>query len=174
MLRAARAARTEINQGYYARVRERLSDTVMIRLTALLARPAEGVQSSWDRLKDEPRQATTQNTPDFMEHLEWLRQQTLPAEVFADIPDIKVKQFAAEARSLDLGSIHECADPKRVTLTAALMVVQLARALDDVADMFIRLVQKLHNHAYAALLQPQAHFECERIVRQVNSSRLRS
>jgi len=48
MLRAARAARTEINQGYYARVRERLSDTVMIRLTALLARPAEGVQSSWD------------------------------------------------------------------------------------------------------------------------------
>jgi hypothetical protein len=91
-----------------------------------------------------------------MEHLEWLRQQTLPAEVFADIPDIKVKQFAAEARSLDLGSIHECADPKRVTLTAALMVVQLARALDDVADMFIRLVQKLHNHAYAALLQHQA------------------
>lgn len=86
MLRAARAARTEINQGYYARVRERLSDTVMIRLTALLARPAEGVQSSWDRLKDEPRQATTQNTRDFMEHLEWLRQQTLPAEVFADIP----------------------------------------------------------------------------------------
>ena len=107
-------------------------------------------------LKDEPRQATTQNTRDFMEHLEWLRQQTLPAEVFADIPDIKVKQFAAEARSLDLGSIHECADLKRVTLTAALLVVQLARALDDVADMFIRLVQKLHYHAYAALLQHQA------------------
>ena len=53
MLRAARAARTEINQGYYALVRERLSDTAMTNLTALLARPAEGVQSSWDRLKDQ-------------------------------------------------------------------------------------------------------------------------
>ena len=43
-----------------------------------------------------------------------------------------------------------------MTLTAALVVVQTARALDDVADMFIRLVQKLHNHAYDALLQHQA------------------
>jgi hypothetical protein len=96
---------------------------------------------------DQPTQATTQNTRDFMEHLEWLRQQTLPAEVFVDIPDIKVQQFAAEARSLDLGSIHECADPKRVTLTAALMVVQPARALDDVADMFIRLAGGLEAYA---------------------------
>jgi TnpA family transposase len=156
ILRVARTARTETNQGFYAQVRRRLCEIVMTKLTALLARPAEGAQSSWDRLKDEPKQATTQHTRDFLDHLEWLRQQTLPAEVFADIPDIKVKQFAAEARSLDLGSIHDCADPKRLTLTAALVVVQTARALDDVADMFIRLVQKLHNHAYDALLQHQA------------------
>jgi hypothetical protein len=32
-----------------------------------------------------------------------------------------------------------------LTLTAALVVVQTGRALDDVADMFVRLVQKLHN-----------------------------
>lgn len=156
ILRAARAARTEINQGYYAQVRERLSDTAMTMLTALLARPPEGTQSSWDRLKNEPKRATTQHTRDFLEHLEWLRHQAPPAEVFAAVPDIKVKQFAAEARSLDLGSIHDCADPKRLTLTAALVVVQTARALDDVADMFVRLVQKLHNHAYDALLQHQA------------------
>ena len=156
ILRAARAARSEVNQGYYSRVRERLSDTAIATLAALLARPPEGAQSSWDRLKNEPKQATTQRTRDFLEHLEWLRQQSLPVEAFAGVPDIKVKQFAAEARSLDLGSIHDCADPKRLTLTAALVVVQTARALDDVADMFIRLVQKLHNHAYDALLQHQA------------------
>jgi TnpA family transposase len=155
-LRAARAARTEINQGYYTQVRERLPDTARAILTALLARPAEGTQSSWDRLKNEPKQATTQHTHDFLEHLEWLRQQAIPAEVFADVPNIKVKQFAAEARSLDLGSVHDCADSKRLTLTAALVVVQTGRALDDVADMFVRLVQKLHNRAYDALLQHQA------------------
>ena len=31
--------------------------------------------------------------------------QAVPAYLFADIPDVKVKQFAAEARSLDLGSM---------------------------------------------------------------------
>src|SRR5215475_8390806 len=52
--------------------------------------------------------------------------------------------------------MHDCASPKRLTLAAALKVVQTARALDDVADMFVRLVQKLHNRAYDALLQHQA------------------
>jgi hypothetical protein len=140
VLRAARAARTEINQGYYAQVGARLSDSAKTVLKTLLERPAEGTQSSWDRLKNEPKQATTQHTRDFLEHLEWVRQQALPAEV-SDIPDVKVKQFAAEARSLDLGSINDCADSKRLTLTAALVIVQTARSLDDVADMFVRLLQ---------------------------------
>jgi len=60
-------------------------------LKALLGRPAQGTQSSWDRLKNEPKQATTQRTRDFLEHLEWLRQHALSPEVCADIPDIKVK-----------------------------------------------------------------------------------
>jgi polysaccharide pyruvyl transferase WcaK-like protein len=46
VLRAARAARTEINQGYYAQVRERLSDTALRAVNALLARPPETVVSS--------------------------------------------------------------------------------------------------------------------------------
>ena len=37
VLRAARAARTEINQNYYAQVRERLPDTAKAILTTLLA-----------------------------------------------------------------------------------------------------------------------------------------
>ena len=125
-------------------------------MKALLARPPDGTQSSWDRLKIEPKQATTQNTRDFLEHLEWLRGHAIQPDVFTGIPDVKVKQFGAEARSLDLGSIHDCADAKRLTLTAALVLVQTGRALDDAADIFVRLVQKLHNHAYDALLQHQA------------------
>ena len=107
-------------------------------------------------MKTEPKQATAQNTRDFLDQLDWLREHGVSADIFADVPDVKLKQFAAEARSLDLGSIHDCAEPKRLTLTAALVVVQIAGALDDAADMFVRLVQKLHNHAYDALLQHQA------------------
>ncbi len=156
MLRTARSARAEINQGYHTQIRERLSVVATTALNTLLERPPEGTQSSWDRLKTEPKQATTQHTRDFLEHLEWLRAHSVQPDVFAGLPDVKVKQFAAEARSLDLSSIRDCAEPKRLTLTAALVLVQTARAFDDAADMFVRLVQKLHNHAYDALLQHQA------------------
>jgi hypothetical protein len=156
ILRAARTARTEINHRYHNQVRESLSDEALQKLSSLLNRPTEDTQSAWDRLKQEPKQATTQNTRDFLEHLDWLRDYALPSAAFARVPDVKVKQFAAEARSLDLSSIHDCSEAKRLTLTAALVVVQIARALDDVADMFVRLVQKVHTHAKDALLQPQA------------------
>jgi TnpA family transposase len=156
ILRASRTARAEINQSYHTQIRQRLSAVATAALNTLLVRPPEGTQSSWDRLKTEPKQATTQHTRDFLEHLEWLRGYSVQPDVFVGIPDVKVKQFAAEARSLDLGSIHDCAEAKRLTLTAALVRVQTARAFDDAADMFVRLVQKLHNHAYDALLQHQA------------------
>lgn len=77
----------------------------------------------------------------------------ISADVCDGIPDVKVKQFAAEARSLDVASMHDYTEPKRLTLATALVLVQMARALDDIADMYIRLVQKLHNHAYTSLLE---------------------
>jgi hypothetical protein len=53
--------------------------------------------------------------------------------------------------SLDLASLNDMPERKRLTLTAALISQQVARALDDVAEMFIRQVQKMHNKAREAL-----------------------
>jgi hypothetical protein len=36
-------------------------------------------------------------------HLHWLQQQNVAANAFAEIPEAKIRQFAAEARSLDFG-----------------------------------------------------------------------
>jgi hypothetical protein len=72
------------------------------------------------------------------------------------IPDVKVKQFAAEACSLDVASMNDLTEAKRFTLAAALVLAKIGQSLDDVADMFVRLVQRLHNQAYEALLNHQA------------------
>ena len=49
---------------------------------------------------------------------------------------------------------------KRLTLVAALILKQVARSLDDAAEMFIRQVQKMHNKASDALvLYRAAHAE---------------
>ena len=76
--------------------------------------------------------------------------------MFADIPDVKVKQFAAEARCLDVTSMNDLPEPKRLTLAAAFVLTQMTRAMDDVAEMFIRQVQRMHNKAHEALLRHQA------------------
>jgi len=72
---------------------------------------------------------------------------------FSGIPHMKVSQFAAEDRSLDVASMRDFAEPKRLTLAAALVSVQVGRAFDDVTDMYIRLVQRMHSRARDALNQ---------------------
>ena len=52
--------------------------------------------------------------------------------------------------------MNDLAEPKRFALATAFVVTQIARALDDVGDMFKRMVQKLHNQAYEALLEHQS------------------
>jgi hypothetical protein len=42
---------------------------------------------------------------------------------------------------------------KRLTLAGALILKQVARALDDVADMFIRQVKKMHHKELHHLLE---------------------
>ena len=116
-------------------------------MAILLTRVDDDTKSPWHRLKEEPKQPTAQNNREFLDHLSWLREQAIGPSTFRDIPEVKLKQFAAEARSLDVASMNDLTEPKRLTLAAALVFAQTGQALDDVADMYVRLVQRLHNQA---------------------------
>jgi hypothetical protein len=105
----------------------------------LLSRAEDDAQSLWHRLKKEPKQPTSQNNREFLEHLAWLREQAVGADTFQGIPDVKVKQFAAEACSLDVASMNDLTEANRFTLAAALVLAKIGQSLDDVADMFARL-----------------------------------
>jgi 2-oxo-4-hydroxy-4-carboxy--5-ureidoimidazoline (OHCU) decarboxylase len=63
----------------------------------------------------------------------WRRQdayaQNVAAGAFAEIPEAKIRQFAAEARSPDLISLNDMPERKRLTLAGALILKQVARAL---------------------------------------------
>jgi Domain of unknown function (DUF4158) len=156
LLTIARAARARVNREYQERVYAALDDLSRARLLALLTRPTGSPRSPWDAIKREAKRPTAQHLKEFIEHLQWLKMQAVTANVFTGIPDIKVEQFAAEARSLDLASLNDMPERKRLTLAAALLHKQVARSLDGVAEMFIRQVRKLHNKARAELQRYQA------------------
>jgi TnpA family transposase len=156
LLRIARAARARVNRDYQTQVCDRRDATVRARLFTLLTRAAGDPHSLWDRVKREPKQPTVRHLEGCLAQVEWLRDQHVMASVFADIPDVKVKQFAAEARSLDVTSMNDLPERKRLTLAAAFVLTQMTRAMDDVAEMFLRQVQRRHNKAHEALLRHQA------------------
>jgi hypothetical protein len=125
-------------------------------LTIMLTRVEDETKSPLHRLKGEPKRPTTQNNREFLDHLAWLKEQAIGAGIFREIPDVKLKQFAAGTRSLDVTSMNDLTKTKRLTLAATLVFAQMGRALDDVGDMYVRLVQRLHNQARTALLEYQA------------------
>lgn len=155
LARIARTARSTVNRGFHRRIAESLTDATKARLQQLLQRPVGESRTPWDRIKAEPQKPTLPHFRAFLDHLHWLETQSEGAQVFDGIPDVKVRQFAAEAQALNAAVMSELVEPKRLTLMAALLQRQAARALDDVATLFIRQVQKMHNSAAEALQQYQ-------------------
>jgi TnpA family transposase len=154
--RATQHARAVANREYQSLVSDRLDEAARERLTIMLTRVEDETKSPWHRLKGEPKRPTAQNNRAFLDHLTWLREQAIGPGIFREIPDVKLKQFAAEARSLEVTSMNDLTESKRLTLAATLVFAQMGRALDDVGDMYVRLVQRLHSQARTALLEYQA------------------
>ena len=94
-------------------------------------------------------------------HLAWLREQAMADDVFASIPDRKLRHFAAEARTLNAAVLSHVTASKRIALIATLLRSQVARALDDAAEMFVRLTTRMHNRAREALDEHRARHAAE-------------
>src|SRR5258708_8880251 len=67
------------------------------------------------------------------------------------VPRGKLQHFAAEAKSLDAARMLALAPPKRTALLIALVVGQTARALDDLAEMLIKRLSRIHQRDKEAL-----------------------
>jgi hypothetical protein len=60
--------------------------------------------------------------------------------------------IAAAARSLDLTSLNDTPERKHLTTADAFILKQVTRVLDDVTDIFIRQLNKMHHKAEEALM----------------------
>src|SRR5688572_27569913 len=89
----------------------------------------------------------------YFAHAQWLKSLNTGRHALDGIPETKLQRFADEARTMDISRMKETQHPKRVTLAAALIRIRTAQALDDLADMFIRRMQKLHHQGNEALAE---------------------
>jgi len=159
--KAAHHARAITLCGLYHRVYTTLSQETQRALDALLVVQSGQHFSSWEMLKQEPSSPTLMHMRQLVDHLFTISEQRklLPAHIFTGIAENKVKQFATEARSLDATQMKDVEPYKRMTLAAALLLVQTAGALDDLAEMFIKRMLAIQQKGKEALEQYRAEHQ---------------
>lgn len=149
--RAAQKARAQANYGYYQQVYETLSDVQRAAIHRLLTQDDNETTSLWQRLKREPKQSTTRHTREQIVQVRWLQELNTGHHALERIPETKLQRFADEARALNVARMNETQMSKRVTLAVALIHVRTAQALDDLAEMFLRRMHKIHHKAHQLL-----------------------
>ncbi|MDQ3458805.1 MAG: Tn3 family transposase [Deinococcota bacterium] len=159
--RAARKARAQVNLGYYQRVVGALTDNQRATIQQLLTSEGKHKESAWQRLKREPKQPTNRNMQRFIAHLHWLKALNLSCAELGRVPESKGYRFVEEARAMNVTRLSELQEAKRLTLTVALVNTQHSQALDDLAEMVIRKVSKMHRDADDALERYQLEQRAE-------------
>ncbi|ALT77166.1 Tn3 family transposase [Paucibacter sp. KCTC 42545] len=156
--RAATRARTRVNDEIQRRISLALTDKQRGLIDQLFTTRAG--RSQWEQLKREPKQPNVREVVSFLTHIEAVRKLADDLVKPEDVPVSKRTQFVLEARALNVREMMALKSVKRYALAVLLIHAQLQKAVDDVAEIFIRTVRNMHNVARDRLKEYQlAHVE---------------
>jgi len=151
LVRASNRIRVSVYRSFYRQINTLLSEDSRSKIDKLLESQQDNIYTSWNFLKQDPGTPTLMHLKDLVNYLTWLSVQNVGTNVLANIPDNKIKHFAAEANTLNAAQMKALESNKRYTLAAALLAVQSAKALDDLAEMFIKRMSSVHRKGKEAL-----------------------
>lgn len=86
-----------------------------------------------------------------MVHHEWLSSQKVGTKALQEIPLAKVRQMAAEAKTLDAARMLEMKPKKRCALVIALLAVQSTTVMDDIGEMLIKRLMGIQHKGKQSL-----------------------
>lgn len=153
LARLAAKVRETHNRMLYQRVNARLTRAHRTAIDELLSAPAGTETGGWQALKSEPKRPTNKAIRAYLQQVRWRQSlaDALPDTDGLDIPPMKRRQWLVEARALDVAEMRRLSAPKRYALATLFIRAQVGKALDDVADLLIRLVRGLENQAQQRL-----------------------
>lgn len=147
--RIARAARNKVNEGCFREIGQNLTHEAKQKIDELL-NPSDGAYGAWNTLKREPKKPGNKEVRSYLQHVHWLQTlgETLPD---VNVPVVKYRQFALEARALTAPEMARLKINKRYALAVILIRQQHSKALDDVANLYIKMLRSMEASAQAAL-----------------------
>lgn len=161
ILRTAQYARSQVNTQIYEQVAVELGEEGRRLVDALIKVSSDKSKSDWELLKNDPGRPTLNNLRNLLPQIEWLKEQNFDLISLRTLADAKLRNFAAQAKSLDAARMEEMAPNKRYTLAAALLRMQLSRRLDDLGDIMVKRIQSIHSDGREALKEYRARHQAE-------------
>lgn len=151
--RAAARARTKVNEEIQRRISTTLNDKQREQIDHLFTTRAG--RSQWEQLKREPKQPNVREVASFLTHIEAVRKLADGLPQPENVSVSKRTQFVLEARALNVREMMALKSIKRYVLAVLLIHAQLQKAVDDIAEIFIRSVRNMHNVARDRLKEYQ-------------------
>jgi len=149
--RLASQVRARITTTFYQQVKEQLSQVEQAQIDALLTLNPDTATTTWHDLKQDSGRPTHTQLKRWLERFQQLSQWQWGKTALLKLPAVKIKHFAEEALTLDAHQMKRLEPAKRYTLAVALLSVQYARTLDDLAELFVKQMQQIHHKGKLAL-----------------------
>jgi len=159
--RTARYARTHINTHFHRKIFEELGENGRQLIDKLFKVITTKSKSDWETLKKDPAKPTVNNLQQLLSTMEWIKTWFIDLKALKELPDAKLRNFAAEAKSLDAARMQEMESHKRYTLAMALIKIQISRRHDDLGDILVKRMQTVHNKGRQALQEYRVKHQAE-------------
>ena len=153
MVRYARDIRVASNEALFQAVFQFLESEQRMRLSELFYLQKEQFTTTWNEVKQEPGQPTLSEFKDLVQRLRWMQPLQISNPILGTIPEAKWQHWASEGMALDANQMKELPEPKRYTLAAASLRQRYGQTLDDLAEIFIKRMRRMHYKAKDALEQ---------------------
>lgn len=144
--RLARRIRTLVNRKIFSTIDQRLTPDEKAKLDALLEADDQAGKSPLYDVKRLPKRSSLKHFQALIDHMEQLDALVNTEGPLADVPELKRKHFAAEARALDASELKDFRPVKRRAIVLCLIHRARVQVRDDLADMFIKRMSKIHHH----------------------------
>ena len=153
LIRKAKKARAATNSLIYRGICEQASEEARTAADEILQTDPETKRSLWNDLRQDPGKPTIKEINRIVDRLAWLRGIGRLEDPFRKVPHAKVRHLAIEACSFDAARMRAISDRKRFALVAALIIFRLAGVVDDLCEILIRKIGRIHANGKNALAE---------------------
>ena len=156
---AAKHIRHLVHEQIYQQTAQSLTSENKQALDELLIVRGEDYKSDFTKIKASPGRNTLKQMRLWGQRLDWLYTIIQPTDFIKHIKYTKIRQFASQAKQLEVGDIKDISNPdKRYTFLLCFLSEAQMSTRDELINMFLKRMRQTHNRAKEQLENLKAEY----------------